>query len=171
MDGKGSIIFWGITDESDAFVSCSNDPTFQSFFDPGTSTSAFFNQFKVNTLFAYLLSQDGTSATEEACGSTDPNSCATTSSVFQVAGDQLLFAETQNIQFNGTTACQMQDSRNWTLTDNGTTLGMAVSDALSLIGDATTCSQLDQQQKSQSPNGLGIQGCIVNFTMSASLAN
>jgi hypothetical protein len=159
MDGKGTVIFWTVTDTADNFVGCSDDPKFQAGFTP----------IPVGSNFEYRLEKDGQTATGVSCTSTDPNSCTDLANmVFQVAGDDLLLSQTQSSP-TGTTGCNLEESLNWDLTDNGQTLNISISDDLSLTGNATACAQVDQAQKSGSPNGKGIQGCIVNFSTQASL--
>jgi hypothetical protein len=158
MDGKGSVIFWTITDSAVNFVGCSDDPKFVS----------NFTAIAVGASFEYRLAKDGQTATSTSCTSTNPDSCSDNPDmVFQVAGDELLFSQT--LSSTVTPTCSLQDSRNWDLVDSGQTLGVSISDALSLTGDATACAQVEQQQKAQSPNGKGIQGCIVNYALKASL--
>jgi hypothetical protein len=158
MDGKGSVIYWTVTDTAVNFVGCSDDPQFQANFTP----------IAVGSNFEYRLASDGQSATSTSCTTTNSNSCTdNTSMVFQVAGDELLLSQTLNSPVTGST-CSIEDSRNWDLVDSGQSLGITISDALSLVGDATSCAQVQQQQINRSPDKKGIQGCIINYALKAS---
>jgi hypothetical protein len=55
------------------------------------------------------------------------------------------------------------------LTDQGETLSMEVTNVLSLVDNQAACDTIEAQIKDQSPNKTGLQGCIVKFTVGASI--
>jgi hypothetical protein len=171
MDDKGDVIFWQISTSAANFTSCSDDPNFEGFFDPSSSTAdSFFQQFQPGNTFAYRLSQDGTTATAQNCSSLDSSTCSDNPTfVFQSAGNDLILGQDQIISFQNVSDCAIDDALDWDVTDQGQTMTMSVDNTLSLIGDAGTCAQIEASQKSQSPNGKGYQGCIISISASTTL--
>ena len=171
MDGKGSVLIWEVAQSKVDFVGCTDDSTFRS--------QPAFQPDPVGGVFAYRLEKDGQTATGQTC--TCPAEClnpdqtcgcqispswcqdAVPAMTFQVAGDELLLSSQQSSPIQGS-SCTLDESANWELGDQGTTMSWSVSHTLSLTGNATSCSQVDQQAKQSSTNGQGIQGCIFNFT-------
>ncbi len=158
----GETIFWRITSSDAQPSGCTDDPSFTSQIKPIAVDA--------NTYLIYRVDGQGKSATALDCTTFDTSSCQPSSSgvVYDIAGHELLFATEAKTPIDKST-CQLQSAETWDLTDQGTTLAITISDVLALVDDATACDKLETQVKAQSPNGLGLQGCMVNYTLGATI--
>ncbi len=157
----GETIFWRVTSSEVTFTQCSDDPVFRA-----DTTPIAFDE---NTYVIYRVEPDGKKATALKCTTLDKSSCepSSTGVVFDVAGNELLFSKESRSPI-GSAGCNLQGAQSWVLTDQGETLTMQVVNVLSLVDNTTACDAIEKQVKDQSPNKLGLQGCIVNFSVGAS---
>jgi len=155
-------MFWRITSSEAAMTACTDDPSFKDQVKPIEYTD--------NTYLMYRVAKDGKQATALACTQLDSRTCQDSPSgiVFDVAEHELLYA-TESKEAIGDGGCQLQGAQSWVLTDKGETLTMEVNNSLSLVDSPTVCPKIEEQVKAQSPNGLGVQGCIVQYTIGATI--
>jgi len=158
----GKTMFWRVTSSSVAFGACSDDPEFRQGIQP--------IRFEPNTYLVYKIDPDGRKARLQSCQSFDPSSCVDHSSglVFDVAGTQLLLSRESKSPI-GNQGCQLHVAQTWTLSDEGETLNTEVVDVLSLVDNRAACDSLEAQVKADSPNGQGLQGCVITFKIGASI--
>ncbi len=153
----GEITFWRVTASNVSLAACTDSGNWQTAVEPPA--------IEENSFLIYLLSEDGTTAAAQDCTTTLASSCGTSSTgiVFDVSGHTLTYdpaATTRPIQ--GST-CELEGDELWTITDAGETASMAVDVAFGLVGDPTACAQLDAAVIADSPNGNGIDGCVVTI--------
>jgi|SRR5579871_1502955 len=162
MDDKGSLISWSITDSAVNFANCADDPMFVS----------NFTAFPIQSVVAYRLAKDGQSATGVSCSDACSNcqvSCQDNTLSYTVAGDSLLLSAQQSQAIMGTNpVCNLNQTLSREYDDQGTTLSISDAYTLTLSGDTTQCGLVDSSEKMASPNGLGVEGCVVTFTGNAS---
>jgi hypothetical protein len=158
----GQTLFWRVTSSDVTFTQCSDDPAFRKDTVPIA--------FDENTYVIYRMEADGKKATALKCTKLDVSTCedSTTGVVFDVAGNELLFSKETKSPI-GTAGCQLNGAQSWVLTDQGETLSMEVTNVLSLVDNQAACDTIEAQIKDQSPNKTGLQGCIVKFTVGASI--
>ncbi|MBI3183872.1 MAG: hypothetical protein HYZ28_17180 [Myxococcales bacterium] len=158
----GEVLFWRVTSSEVSFVECTDDPGFRDQLKPVAIDE--------NTYLIYRVEKDGRRATALSCESFSAASCSDHPSgiVYEVAGNELFYSRETKDPI-GTGGCMLQDAQSWVLTDKGVTLEMVASHVLGLVDSPTDCESLEAQVKRQSPNGLGVQGCIVRFTLGAML--
>lgn len=152
----GETYFWKVVGSTVEFGQCTDDPEFRKDIQPIA--------FEDNSYLMYQVAKDGRTASTVSCTRLDAASCtpAMNPLTFDVAGSELSMSIEDKNPF-GTAGCQLQDAQSWILTDKGNSLDLAVSHALSLVDNQTECEKLDQNVKSNSPNMLGVQGCVVTF--------
>ena len=166
----GVTYFWRVTDSKVELAQCTDDPKFVA--------SAAPIAFNESTFFIYKVDPTGQKATLQDCAASDVTTCtdavtdATSGSpglpiVYDVAGDQL-FLSSESKSPIGTGGCRVQNVEQRIATDEGETLSLEIKQILGLVDNPTNCDQVEAQLKTQSANPLGLQGCIVTFTVGAS---
>lgn len=157
----GETLYWRVISSDVSYSACTDDPEFRTI-EP--------IPFDENTYFIYRVEQDGKKATALKCESFDPASCQphTSGLAFDVAGTELLFSQEGKSPI-GSAGCNLLDSQTWVLTDHGTTMTMEVNHVLSLVDAPAACDTVEETVKAQSPNGVGLRGCMVKFTLGMTL--
>jgi hypothetical protein len=155
-------MFWRITSSDVSTTACTDDPGFKDQVQP--------IGFSDNTYLMYRVSKDGRQATTLSCTQLDARTCQDSPSgiVFDVAEHELLYAS-EDKQAIGDGGCQLQGAQSWVLTDKGESLTMQIDNSLSLVDHPTLCPKIEAQVKAQSPNGMGLQGCIVQYSIGATI--
>jgi hypothetical protein len=161
----GEITYWLVTSSDVAFAQCSDASDWRSQVEAPA--------IEPNTYLIYRVETGGATATAMDCETTLGSSCteSDTGIVFTVVGHTLTWDPTAEIQDVTGSDCDVQVDQIWTLVDNGETLDWELGMAVDLVGDATDCAALDAQIKLQSPNGLGMDGCVVTLSMSADFSH
>jgi hypothetical protein len=143
---KSASVVWG--------DSCSDDPDFRaSVTTPATDG---------NTYFTYKVESDGKHATHLTCTTFNPSECTPSSdgAVMDIAGSELTWSGQSKSQI-GTSACNLVQDATWTFEDKILHFTFDMSNLLSLSGTKSVCDSVEANQKAKSPNGLGVQGCVV----------
>lgn len=155
----GQTIYWRVSQSSVDFTGCTDDATFR-----GGITAIPFDE---NTYVIYRMAKDGQTATAQTCTTFAVSSCqdSTSGVVYQAAGAELLYSHESKQPIGNSGACQVANAESWILTDQGTTLAVSIRSVLSLVDDPPACQQVEAQVKAQSPNGLGLQGCVVQYAL------
>ena len=154
MDGKGTVLFWQLSNSKVSFAQCTDDPGFRTQFKPWPDGS----------FFPYALDASGKTANAQSCTAKDPATCHDSPGLtFSVTGNALFLSQ-DLLQTITNSTCQVKTSLSWEIDDAGPTIKLAINQVFSLVGDATACGQVESQQKQLSPNHLGYQGCLVALT-------
>lgn len=154
--------FWRVTSSEVGFGACSDEPQFRMDLMP--------LKFETNSFLIYKVAADGKAAVMQKCDFVDPSTCTPSASniVFTVANPELLFSSEGKSMF-GTAGCNLLDTTSWTLTDKSATGTLEITHVLSLVDNPMACMAAETQFKSQSPNKLGLEGCVVTFTIGLTL--
>ncbi len=154
----GDVDFWQVKTSTVDFSMCSDDPTFRMSITPV--------QFDANSYLIYRVEKDGKTATVLDCTALDASTCMNSSTgiTFQIAGTELFRTDTNKSPITGST-CNLLDTTNWTLDDMDKTLSMEVDHVLSLVDDPAACMTLDTNYKQNSPNMMGLDGCLVKYSL------
>ncbi|MEW5739201.1 MAG: hypothetical protein AB1938_09770 [Myxococcota bacterium] len=157
-----AVYFWQITSSTVEFGQCSDDPTFRMDAQPIAFTD--------NSYIIYRVSQDGKTAVTQDCMRLDASTCAPSTNpiTFNIAGRELTFTRESKAPV-GTTGCNLQQSETWTLTDSNKTMTLDIANVLSLVDSPPACDSVEADLKMQSPNMLGVQGCVVTFKLTGNL--
>ena len=154
--------FWRVVSSEVSFGTCSDEPNFRKDLMP--------LKFESNSFLIYKVAADGKSAESQTCGRIDPSTCmpSTTHVVFTVANPELIFTSEGKSDL-GMGGCKLLDNTTWTLTDMSTTGTLEIAHVLSLVDNPTACTTAEAQFKQQSPNMLGLEGCVVSFKVGLTL--
>lgn len=158
----GRTYFWKVASSKVEFGVCSDQTDFRgSFPAPAINDSSFV---------VYRVDNDGKKAWLQSCQTLDASSCRDSEPKveFSIVGNELLFTTVAAQNVEGST-CKLQDSQQWNAVDKGQTLELSQNHTLTLVNDATACAALDDRAKKAAPNGFGIEGCVVQITLTATL--
>ncbi len=158
----GQTYFWQVLNSEVGFGTCSDDALFRAQLMP--------LKFEPNTFVTYKVEPDGKTAVSQTCARVDPSTCkpSETKIVFTVANPELIFSSQSKTAF-GTGGCQLLDTTTWTLTDKNPIGTLEIAHVFSLVDNPTECARAEAQFKQQSPNMLGLEGCVVTFKVGLSL--
>lgn len=154
--------FWLVKSSTMDIGQCSDDPDFRKNFTPiavGT-----------NTYFTYKVDKTGKKATVQSCAALDTSTCTdqTPPIVFDITGNELDW-NGESKSALGTTGCNALQSQSWTFTDKVSTFTLASTSSYTLVDNQTACDRVEANLKAASPNGLGIVGCSVTWTLAGEL--
>jgi hypothetical protein len=154
--------FWRVMSSEVTFGACSDEPQFRKDLMP--------LKFESNSFLIYKVAPDGKTAVNQTCDRVDPDTCkpSATNVTFTVANPELIFVSEGKSAF-GMTGCQLLDNTTWTLTDLGATGTLEITHVLSLVDNPAACMATETQFKQQSPNMLGLEGCVVTFKIGLTL--
>lgn len=154
--------FWRVISSEVSFGACSDDPQFRADLVP--------LEYKSNSYVTYKVEPDAKTAVNQTCLQLDPASCkpSVTPVIFTVANPELIYS-TQNKSPFGPLGCQLLDTTTWTLTDKGADGTLEITHVLSLVDSPAACASAETQFKQQSPNMLGLEGCVVTFKVGLTL--
>jgi hypothetical protein len=153
-----AVEFWNVVDTTLEFGACGDDPGFRQQISPTLA--------EPGSVFVYRVSADGRSARQQQCGWLSASTCADSEPplVFEVAGTQLIHAREEKGPI-GKEGCQLINGQSWVGSDLGQEMVLEISNALSLVDDPAACARVDSTFRQQSPNGLGLDGCIFTWRM------
>ncbi len=148
--------FWKVTSSSLEFGACSDEKMFRDGLTP--------LKFEANSYLIYKVSRDNKTAVTQTCDRLDPATCkpSTSQVIFTIAGAELAFGSSGKSPL-GLGGCNLLDTTTWLLTDKGATGTLEISHVLSLVDNPTACDAAEKQVKAQSPNMVGLEGCVVSF--------
>lgn len=154
--------FWQMRTSTLEFGACTDDADFRAPLTPLQLTD--------NTFIIYKVSSDGTKATSQKCERLDSKSCTDSESgvVFDVTGRELNFTRTEKVAI-GTTGCSLQQTETWTLTDATRAMTLDLVNVLTLVDSPPACDQVENDLKMRSPNGLGVEGCVITNKLTGEL--
>ncbi|MBX7099528.1 MAG: hypothetical protein K1X89_17565 [Myxococcaceae bacterium] len=156
MQQANTLYFWKVTSSDVVFGACSDNANFRAGQKP--------IEFTDKTYFAYKVDSTGKKATAQNCTARDASACTATTTVFDITGNQLVTTSSSKAPIPGST-CSIADLVTTTATDSGNTGTLELMHTYSLVDDQAACDSIDNSLKTQSPNGLGIQGCVITFKL------
>ena len=158
----GETYFWRIVSSTVAFGQCSDQMQFRKDAPP--------LPFESSSAVVYKVEPDGKTAVSQTCTQFQASACKSSTVnpvTFTVALPELIFTSESKSDF-GTEGCKLKDNTTWLLTDQGDAGTLELSHVLTLTDNPTVCEKADKQFKLQSPNGLGLEGCVVTFKLGLS---
>lgn len=153
-----AVEFWNVVDTTLEFGACGDDPGFRRQISPSLADPG--------SVFVYRVSEDGRSARQQQCSWLSASSCVDSVPplVFEVAGTQLIHAREERSPI-GKEGCQLLNGQSWVGSDLGREMVLEITNALSLVDDPAACARVDAAFRQQSPNGLGLEGCLFTLRM------
>lgn len=154
--------FWQIKTSTVEFGACSDAMDFRM----GINAVPISD----NTFLIYKVSADGKKAATQACSRLDTATCTDSDAgvVFDVAGRELTFTESEKSPI-GTTGCSLQQTQTWTALDATRTLTVDINNVLTLVDSRPGCDMVEADLKMRSPNGLGVEGCVITSKLTGEL--
>jgi len=160
-DEHGLIFYWQVTSSDIAWgQQCSDAEDFRADLGPLA--------FEQDTYVVYRVSDDGTQAFDQLCGTTDSSTCVDGDVVFDIDGHDLVYdpdAVRTPIENGG--SCMLDADDRWVLTDQGATLDFGLEILFTLAGPSADCDPIQADLEDSAPNGLGIDGCLVTLSATA----
>lgn len=154
--------FWQITTSTVEFGACSDAMDFRMGIAPVPISD--------NTFLIYKVSADGKQAVSQSCSRLDSSTCSPSDAgvVFEVAGRELTFTESDKAPI-GTTGCSLQQTQTWTAIDATRALTVDIANVLTLVDSRPGCDMVEADLKMRSPNGLGVEGCVITSKLTGEL--
>lgn len=154
--------FWQIKTSTLDVGACSDAPDFRMNLTALPITN--------DTFVIYKVSSDGKQAVSQKCVRLDSTTCtpAEKNVTFEVMGRELNFSQTGKTPI-GTTGCSLQQTETWTLTDATRTMTLDLANVLTLVDSQPACAQVEADLKARSPNGLGVEGCVITAKLTGEL--
>lgn len=151
--------FWQIKSSTVEFGACSDLADFRADITPV--------EVSENSFLIYKVSADGATAPLQKCNTLDSKTCSDSESgiVFSVTGRELTYSETKTSPL-GTSGCSLQENITWTVTDSIQTMNLDISNVLTLVNSPAACANVEDELKAQSPNMLGVEGCVISYKLS-----
>lgn len=159
---KDATYFWQVKTSTIEFGACSDAEDFRS----GLTALPITD----NTFVIYKVSSDGTKAVTQKCDRLDSATCTPSDSmvVFDVTGRELNFSQTSKAPI-GMTGCSLQQTETWTLTDATRLMTLDLVNVLTLVDAPPACDDVEADLKARSPNGLGVEGCVITSKLTGEL--
>lgn len=154
--------FWQIKTSTLEFGACSDAEDFRM----GLTALPITD----NTFVIYKVSSDGSKAVTQKCERLDSSTCSPSDSmvIFDVTGRELNFSQTNKAPI-GMTGCSLQQTETWTLTDATRAMTLDLVNVLTLVDSPPACDQVEADLKMRSPNGLGVEGCVITSKLTGDL--
>ncbi len=154
--------FWQIKTSTIEFGACSDATDFRM----GLTALPITD----NTFVIYEVSPDGKQAVTQKCDRLDSTTCTPSDSkvIFDVTGRELNFSQTNKAPI-GMTGCSLQQTETWTLTDATRAMTLDLVNVLTLVDSQPACDQVEADLKARSPNGLGVEGCVITSKLTGEL--
>jgi len=155
------VIFWEMTSGSVAYAGCPDSPAFLA----SAGRLDVLGRFLV-----YRVSPDGTSAVQQACDHLDATSCVAAPDGLTWTIEQVTLHTSAELRAPvGSGGCTLLQTQRWAMTVTGKRLAVTIADALSLVGLADACDEVQATVKAAAPNGLGLAGCVITYQLGAEL--
>ncbi len=155
-----AVYFWRVLTSTESFGACSDATDIRAAVPPIAITD--------NSYLIYKVSRDVKTAVSQTCTALDAATCTPASMVWTISGRELS-TTLEAKDAIGSTGCSLAQTQTWTLTDQGKTMSLEVSNVLTLVDATTACDDFEAALKARSPNQLGLQGCVVNFMLTGEL--
>ncbi|MFT3711441.1 MAG: hypothetical protein QM817_27725 [Archangium sp.] len=154
--------FWQMKTSTVEFGACSDAMDFRMGIDPVPISD--------NTFLIYKVSGDGKQAVTQSCSRLDSTTCGPSDAgiVFDIAGKELTFTESSKAPI-GTTGCSLQQTQTWTALDATRAITIDINNVLTLVDSRPGCDMVEADLKMRSPNGLGVEGCVITSKLTGEL--
>ena len=123
-----------------------------------------------SSYLTYKVDPAGQKAVSQTCLQLNPSSCTPSPAniVFDIAGNELTFTSSAKKTIDQST-CALQQSDTWTIVDQISTMSLEIATVLSLVDNPTSCPGVEAGIKRDSPNGLGVTGCVLTRRLTGTL--
>ncbi len=154
--------FWQVTTSNLQWGACGDSSTLRGGVAP--------IMVAANSYLIYKVDSTGKKAVAQTCPRLDVSSCSDSTSniVFDIAGAELTYTSERKDPVQGST-CMVQQNETWTLADKVSTMRLEIDTVLSLVGSDTDCAKLEANVRADSPNGLGVGGCVLTRKLEGTL--
>lgn len=154
--------FWQVTSSNLEWGACGDSATLRG----GVMPIAI----AANSFLIYKVDSTGKKGVSQSCPRLDVGTCtdSATNIVFDIVGTELTYTSERKDPVQGS-ACKVQQNETWTLADKITTITLEIDTVLSLVGSDTDCPKLEANVKADSPNGLGVGGCVLTRKLEGTL--
>lgn len=159
---KDATYFWQMKTSTLEFGACTDAEEIRAPLKPLPLTD--------NTFIIYKVSSDGTKAVTQKCERLDSSTCTPSDSmvVFDVTGRELNFSTTTKEPV-GMTGCSLQSTQTWTIVDATRAMTLDIVNVLTLVDSPPACDDVEADIKARSPNGLGVEGCVITSKLTGEL--
>ena len=155
----GKTFFWRVSEDVELnFEGCTDLESFRDDIEAPSVEENSFVIYKINAEGSEAISQDCETLATESC-SDDEALYTRDENTFEAVVDLPL------LDFAG--GCEGARRQVLRLIDEGETLSFSLQLELSLESPEQACSLLERQIREESPNGLGLDGCVVSLTTNA----
>lgn len=162
-----AVYFWKLDSSTLAWGQCSDATDFRMGVDPLAVGDS--------TYVVYRVSADGKTATSQQCARLDSSTCTDLDGGvrYEIVGRELTFTQAFTQPIEGS-SCALAQTQTWTITDQTREMTLDISNVLTLEAsgsgpDAGSCAEVDAQLAARSPNGLGVEGCVITSTIKGTL--
>ncbi len=157
-----TVYFWQISESTLEWGACGDSSSLRTGIAP--------IEIAANSFLVYRVDSTGKKAVSQSCPVLDPATCQNSSSnvVFDVAGTELTYTSERKDAVSMST-CFVQQDETWSLLDQITTMTLEINTVLSLVDSPSDCMKLEASIKADSPNGLGVTGCVLSRKLKGKL--
>ncbi len=152
-DDDGSMLFWLVAGDAKVTIgeACTDNEGMSDSYAPLT--------FERDTYLTYRV--QGSTAVLTTCERFSASSCTDYAPeiLFEIDGNTLVGSPPRQSDVLDGRDCTLHLDQEWRVDDNGESGLLAVSVTISLEGDG--CFQFEQQVAADSPNGKGLDGCVI----------
>lgn len=154
--------FWQVTSSNLEWGACGDSTTLRGGVMPIAVAA--------NSFLIYKVDSTGKKAVSQSCPRLDVGTCtdSATNIVFDIMGNELTYTSERKDAVQGSN-CKVQQNETWTLADTFSAMTLEIDTVLSLVGSETDCPKLEANVKADSPNGLGVGGCVLRRKLEGSL--
>ncbi|MGV3624754.1 MAG: hypothetical protein ACO1OB_28300 [Archangium sp.] len=158
----GGTYFWRITSSTIEFGACSDEPTFREGLKPVP--------FGPSSFVVYRVAADGKTAATQDCSRLDAQSCTTPpdADIYDISGFELTRSETFKNPIQNST-CMLSQNINETIVEDGRKMTFDLVSILTLTDAPADCENVEKGLQQNSPNGLGVEGCVVTRRLTGDL--
>ncbi len=152
---------WRIESSEVTFDHCSDaDFWREPFAPPDVSTGAFY--------ISVAIDETGREALLMRCNGFNACSVAQPEVRFTVAGTELVHGSNSRLDIQNS-SCKVAVAEGIVIVDEGATMTLQNSLTFTLVENDAACADFEANVRGQSPNGLGVNGCVVTVHMRGSL--
>lgn len=158
----GGTYFWRVLSSTIEFGACSDEPTFRDGLRPVPFTE--------NSFVVYRVADDGATAVTQDCSRLDAQSCVTPAmpDTYDISGFELTRSETFKNPIQNS-SCMLSQNVNETIVESGRSMTFELISILTLTDSPTDCPNVESGLKRNSPNGLGVEGCVITRRLTGEL--
>lgn len=155
------LLRWRIVEATASYAQCSDAEVWRAQFAPPDVS---------RENFSVSVAVDGTGREAVLVNCVSASNCQSSEPEvrFTVAGTELIHGGNQRVEIRDS-PCQIAVAERIVIVDEGSTMSLHDVLTFTLVEDDAACAAFDAQLRSQSPNGLGADGCVVEIRMKGQL--